>query len=171
MFWSLGHFSSPTIDTILDREGGFTLEELLDEDELLQECKAQNAKLTEFLTQPATLSKLIGFMTEMPAASDTEARCYKYPYVASEILSCDMVAVRDAVFAAPALLTQLLSILELPAPLPPVLAGYACKVVTALQKLNAASNGAVLPGLLQQLLAGLPADKQPGAQALLAGVC
>jgi hypothetical protein len=47
MFWSLGHFSSPSIDTILDREGGFTLEDLLEEDELLQECKAQNAKLTE----------------------------------------------------------------------------------------------------------------------------
>ena len=47
MFWSLGHFTSPSIDTILDRESGFTLEELLEEDELLQECKAQNAKLTE----------------------------------------------------------------------------------------------------------------------------
>ena len=47
MFWSLGHFTSPSIDTILDREAGFTLEELLEEDELLQECKAQNAKLTE----------------------------------------------------------------------------------------------------------------------------
>ncbi|MBT7352253.1 MAG: hypothetical protein HN811_07305, partial [Phycisphaerae bacterium] len=40
---------SPSIDTILDREGGFTLEELLEEDELLQECKGQNTKLTEFL--------------------------------------------------------------------------------------------------------------------------
>ena len=47
MFWSLGHFTSPSIDTILDREAGFTLEELLEEDELLQECKGQNAKLTE----------------------------------------------------------------------------------------------------------------------------
>ena len=47
MFWSLGHFSSPSIDAILDREDGFSLEELLEEEELLQECKAQNAKLTE----------------------------------------------------------------------------------------------------------------------------
>lgn len=46
-FWSLGHFTSPSIDTILDRSTGFTLDELLEEDELLQECKAQNAKLTE----------------------------------------------------------------------------------------------------------------------------
>ena len=27
MFWSLGHFTSPSIDTILDKEAGFTLEE------------------------------------------------------------------------------------------------------------------------------------------------
>ena len=52
MFWSLGHFSSPSIDTILDRETGFTLEELLEEDELLQECKGQNTKLTD-LCAPA----------------------------------------------------------------------------------------------------------------------
>ena len=45
MFWN--QFSSPSIDTILDRSTGFTLEELLDEDELLQECKAQNSKLTD----------------------------------------------------------------------------------------------------------------------------
>ena len=37
MFWSLAHFSSTAIDAILDREGGFTLEELLAEDDLLQE--------------------------------------------------------------------------------------------------------------------------------------
>ena len=46
--WSLGHFTSPSIDIILDREAGFTLEELLDEDELLQECKGQqNTKLSD----------------------------------------------------------------------------------------------------------------------------
>ena len=47
MFWNLAHFSNAAIDAILDREAGFTLEDLLDEDDLLQECKAQNTKLTE----------------------------------------------------------------------------------------------------------------------------
>ena len=103
MFWSLGHFTSPSIDTILDREAGFTLEELLEEDELLQECKAQNAKLTEFLTQQDTLDKLVTYVTEMPAAEDSEARRYKYPFVSSEILSCDTQAIREALFASPRL--------------------------------------------------------------------
>ena len=47
MIWTLGHFSSPSIDTVLDCAGGFTLEDLLEEDELLQECKAQNQKLLD----------------------------------------------------------------------------------------------------------------------------
>ena len=47
MFWSMRYATTSSIDTILEREGGFTLEELLEEDELLQECKAQNNKLTE----------------------------------------------------------------------------------------------------------------------------
>ena len=61
MFWSLGHFTSPSIDTILDREAGFTLEELLEEDELLQECKGQNQKLTDLCAPnlaPAHLARL-----------------------------------------------------------------------------------------------------------------
>ena len=100
MFWSLGHFSSPSIDTILDREAGFTLEELLEEDELLQECKGQNTKLTDFLSQPDTLGKLVRYCVEMPTAADSDARKYKYPFVSSEVLACDIPAVRDAVFPA-----------------------------------------------------------------------
>jgi len=47
MFWSMRYAATSSIDTIIDREGGFTLEELLEEDELLQECKSQNTKLLE----------------------------------------------------------------------------------------------------------------------------
>ena len=46
------------IETILDRPS-FTLEELLEEDEVLQECRSENAKLLNFLTLPATLEKLV----------------------------------------------------------------------------------------------------------------
>ena len=54
MFWSLGHFTSPSIDTILERES-FTLEDLLEEDELLQECKGQNAKLSDLCARTRRL--------------------------------------------------------------------------------------------------------------------
>ena len=40
----------------------------------------------------------------------------------------------------------------------------------SLTRLNASANG-VLPGLLQRLVATMPADKQAGVQAMLQGVC
>jgi hypothetical protein len=43
-FTPLTCFSTDQVDTILDKEN-FTLEELLDEDEIIQECKALNTRL------------------------------------------------------------------------------------------------------------------------------
>ena len=51
MFWSMRYAATSSIDTIIEREGGFTLEELLEEDELLQECKSQNTKLLELCVE------------------------------------------------------------------------------------------------------------------------
>ena len=47
------------VDSILDKEA-YTLEELLDEDELIQECKSLNARLTAYLKQKDTVQKLVG---------------------------------------------------------------------------------------------------------------
>jgi len=44
MFWRFGFHTQSAIDALLDRDE-FTLEELMDEEELLQECKGQNRKL------------------------------------------------------------------------------------------------------------------------------
>jgi len=46
------------VDSILDKES-YTLEELLDEDELIQECKSLNARLTAYLKQKETVEKLV----------------------------------------------------------------------------------------------------------------
>jgi hypothetical protein len=172
MFFSL-HFTSSSIDTIMERPSGFTLEELLEEDELLQECKAQNAKLTEYLSTPAILYKLAAYVTEMPDASDSDVRKYKYPFVATEVLSCDMPALRDAVTGEPAVLKQLFSLLATPPPLPPVLAGYACKVLKSLEKqtLKAVLQAEGMPDqrtLVQQLLTHIGSD---AILALLIALC
>jgi serine/threonine-protein phosphatase 6 regulatory subunit 3 len=45
MFWKLTSLSaSSPVEIILDKEN-FTLEELLDEEEIIQECKALNSRL------------------------------------------------------------------------------------------------------------------------------
>lgn len=47
-FWkNFGFYTASAIDTILDSQD-FTLEQLLDEDDILQETKAQNKKLIDW---------------------------------------------------------------------------------------------------------------------------
>ena len=59
MFWRVsGLQTASPIDSILDRES-YTLEELLDEDELIQECKSLNSRLTTFLKRKETVQQLV----------------------------------------------------------------------------------------------------------------
>ena len=51
MFWSMRYAQTSSIDGILERESGFTLEDLLGEDDLLQECKSHNTKLLDAVHQ------------------------------------------------------------------------------------------------------------------------
>lgn len=58
----LPHPSSPAaspVDSILDKDN-YTLEELLDEDELIQECKSLNNRLIIFLKQRSSVEALVG---------------------------------------------------------------------------------------------------------------
>ena len=61
MFWRFGGYANiSTIDTILDKEN-FTLEELLDESDLIQELKQHNTKLIEYLREDNILEKLLDY--------------------------------------------------------------------------------------------------------------
>jgi SIT4-associating protein SAP185/190 len=61
MFWRFGGYANiSTIDTILDKPD-FTLEELLEEADLIQELKQHNSKLIEFLREDKVLEKLLEY--------------------------------------------------------------------------------------------------------------
>lgn len=63
MFWRFGGYANiSTLDTLLDKQD-VTLEELLDESDLIQELKAQNAKLIDFLREDSTLERLLKYVT------------------------------------------------------------------------------------------------------------
>ena len=55
MYWRVASFqhASP-LDSLLDKEQ-VTVEELLDEDDLIQETRALNPKVISFLSQPSNL--------------------------------------------------------------------------------------------------------------------
>ncbi|RDA92661.1 hypothetical protein CP533_3700 [Ophiocordyceps camponoti-saundersi (nom. inval.)] len=84
MFWRFGGYANiSTIDTILDKPD-FTLEELLDEGDLIQELKQNNSKLIEYLREEKVLSKLLDYVVapklepvetpEESAAADDDAK-------------------------------------------------------------------------------------------------
>lgn len=62
MFWRFGGYANiSTLDSILDKPD-VTVEELLEESDLIQELKQQNSKLIEFLRGDAVLEKLLHYV-------------------------------------------------------------------------------------------------------------
>ncbi|KAF1744642.1 hypothetical protein MXB_4763 [Myxobolus squamalis] len=61
MFWNFG-ISVSAIDQIFEREQPPTLNEVLEEPELMQEVKSQNDKLINFLTEEENIKKIIDYV-------------------------------------------------------------------------------------------------------------
>eukprot|EP01098_Paradermamoeba_levis_P006183 TRINITY_DN2568_c0_g2_i1.p1 TRINITY_DN2568_c0_g2~~TRINITY_DN2568_c0_g2_i1.p1 ORF type:complete len:635 (-),score=158.96 TRINITY_DN2568_c0_g2_i1:230-2134(-) len=131
-FWrTFGFQTISQVETILDRDH-FTLEDLMDEEELLQECKSHNKKLIDYLVKNDTLTKLFNYLTVEPEENADMKRRSKYPYLACEILCSDVWSIYDSIFENEAHLDGLYSYLEKPAPLNPLLVGYVSKVAGVL---------------------------------------
>jgi len=131
-FWrTFGFTTISPVETILDREQ-YTLEELLDEEELLQETKAQNKKLIPFLTKLETLERLIQFITTEPDDITDPRRRLKYPFLSCEILCSEVWSISESIYENESLLDRLYGFLDLPSPLNPLLATYVCRVASVL---------------------------------------
>lgn len=73
MFWRFGGYANiSTLDTILEKPD-VTLEELLDESDLIQELKQHNTKLIEYLRDENVLRRLLEYViAPIPPAPDEE---------------------------------------------------------------------------------------------------
>ncbi|KAE8914945.1 hypothetical protein PF005_g7803 [Phytophthora fragariae] len=129
---SLFNISSPLND-LLEKDG-FTLEEVLQEDELVQEVKTRNTKLIDFLSQEPVLQKLVEYVVESSEDPSDDLRTLKYPYMACEVICCDITSITETLVTASdgAIVETLLGFLDQPALLDPRLAGYFEKIVTML---------------------------------------
>ncbi|TFK68279.1 SAPS-domain-containing protein [Pluteus cervinus] len=87
MFWRFGFHNASAIDSLLDKED-VTLEAILDEDDLLQECKAQNTRLSDYFQRVDVLQKLLAYVTGQ-IENDDRAR-FRYPYIATEVLCSEI---------------------------------------------------------------------------------
>mmetsp|Transcript_1429 Transcript_1429/g.1835 ORF Transcript_1429/g.1835 Transcript_1429/m.1835 type:complete len:819 (-) Transcript_1429:283-2739(-) len=91
-------FTSP-INDILEKEN-FTLIELLQEDEIIQEVKSLNTKLIDFLAQEDTVQDLIRYIKEKPGPEDDENRTIRYPYMACEVICCETQEILETICSA-----------------------------------------------------------------------
>eukprot|EP00798_Chlamydomonas_sp_ICE-L_P031786 gene31784-6983_t len=132
MFWRVAGFSQPSpTDQILDKEE-FTLEELLDEDDFIQECKALNGRLVAFLKERSTVEQLVRLLVEPPKEDDDPKRTYKYPFTSCEVFCCELDAVFDTLLEDVELMGLLFSLLDSAPPLSCKTAGYFGRVVANL---------------------------------------
>jgi serine/threonine-protein phosphatase 6 regulatory subunit 3 len=154
LFASLGHgdiwalsgisFASPVND-LLDKKN-FTLEELLEEDELIQEVKSKNERLITELSTGNSVGILLDYVIKPVAPLDAEAaedpeaikqhdlRRFKYPYMACEVFCCEVPEILkllvedfDGIY-----LDKLFSFLSINAKLDCYLAGYFEKILEML---------------------------------------
>eukprot|EP00727_Mastigamoeba_balamuthi_P011402 m51a1_g6885 hypothetical protein (450) ;mRNA; r:233646-244652 len=127
-FWrTFGFHTVSPVDTLLEKPD-VTLQELLDEDELLQECKSQNKRLIDFLTEPEILTQIVAYLTEDPPADADEKRTLKYPFLCCEVLCSEVWPIVDAFYKHETLLPQLFSFMQREGALNPLLSNYCCKV-------------------------------------------
>ncbi|CAA2980826.1 serine threonine- phosphatase 6 regulatory subunit 3 [Olea europaea subsp. europaea] len=131
MFWHMGLPTASPVDTILDKEN-FTLEELLDEDEIIQECKYVNGRLINFLQERAQIEQLIRYIVEEAPEDAERLRSLKFPFIACEIFTCEVDIILKALIEDEDLMDLLFSFLDPERPHSTQLAGYFSKVVVCL---------------------------------------
>ena len=93
MFWRFGFNSTSALDALLDKEG-VTLEEVLVEDELIQEVKAQNTKLLAFLGRTDSIAALVALVADPLVAAQR--------LVAAEVFGCEAPSLTAALMEHPA---------------------------------------------------------------------
>ncbi|KAF8670960.1 hypothetical protein HU200_050230 [Digitaria exilis] len=119
------------VDTILDKEN-FTLEELLDEDEIIQECKALNQRLINFLRDKAQVEQLLRYVVEEVPEDSEKKRSFKFPFIACEIFTCEIDVILRTLVEDEELMDLLFSFVKPDHPHSTLLSGYFSKVVICL---------------------------------------
>lgn len=138
-----------------------SVEALLDEEEVIQEFKAENERLVQRLSKPDAIKALFEFITCEPPEEASSKRCYRYPFVAVELMTCGPSRFFQAIVRAdqPDILDKLWDFMEStpPSDVNPVLAGYFMRTASSIFSKHPAQVGEYLrnrgaDALLQRFL-------------------
>jgi len=133
-FFQLQTNFGAVIDALLESPNEYTLDKLLEEEDVLQEAKNENEKLLEFLIRKDTLEKLFFYITVEPEKDAEVKRRYKYPFVASELFNIENGSIINAIYQYPEFIDNLLNFFEQPAPLNQSLSTYSSGLLSTLMK-------------------------------------
>ncbi|TMW62545.1 hypothetical protein Poli38472_005163 [Pythium oligandrum] len=157
---SLFNISSPLNDLL--ETDSFTLEQILQEDELIQEVKTRNTKLLEFLSQDQVVQKLVEYVVRTPEEGSDDLRALKYPYMSCEVICCDISSITETLACANdgKIVETLFEFLYQPTPLDPRLAGYFEKIMSMLMVRKPQEMTALMNKNTDKLLKGFVAHAQ-----------
>ncbi|CAN6250187.1 unnamed protein product [Urochloa humidicola] len=132
MFWHVPGLSAASpVDTILDKEN-FKLEDLLDEDEIIQECKALNTRLINFLRDKVQVEQLLRYIVDESPENAEKRRIFRFPFIACEIFTCEVDVIMKTLVEDEDLMNLLFSFLKPDHSHGTLSAGYFAKVVICL---------------------------------------
>jgi serine/threonine-protein phosphatase 6 regulatory subunit 3 len=118
--WDLvpGYTQSP-LDGMIDK-AGTTLEDVLDEDTLIQELKSNNQKVISFLCKEENVDRMIDYLIneqyketykdfDENLNQEEVKSLFKYPYMVSEIINCDVEDIVNVIVSSKERLFKLFS--------------------------------------------------------------
>jgi len=126
MFWKYNSLAVSHLDTLLDKQG-VTLQEILEQEDIIQECKSQNKKLVDYLTKQEILSELLDLILQEPSPDLEEKLRFKLPNIASEVITCDVPQINEKLSSDTTLLDKMYAFLEGSPPLNPLLTSFFSK--------------------------------------------
>jgi hypothetical protein len=90
MFWRVSGLSTKSpVESVLDKDV-YSLEELLDEDDIIQECKSLNGRLINFLKGKLQVEALLHYVIDEPPENADNKQAFKFPFIACEIFTCEI---------------------------------------------------------------------------------
>jgi len=122
------------IDALLESPNEYTLDKLLEEEDILQEAKNENEKLIEFLTKKESLEKLFAYITVEPDKDADIKRKFKYPFMSSEIFNLENASIINAIYQYPELIESLFDFFEKSEPLNQAFSTYVSSLLSILMK-------------------------------------
>ncbi|KPJ10098.1 Serine/threonine-protein phosphatase 6 regulatory subunit 2 [Papilio machaon] len=131
MFWSGNFIVVRELNNLL-KEENVTLTQVLEADDILQECKADNKALMLFLTKSEILAELVTLITEEPPKNVDLASQYRHAHIASEVLTSQLMMLSDRLSMDAVQMNRLCDFVNKDPPLNPLLASYFSKTIEML---------------------------------------